>query len=161
MGESALHRPSPVIFTVNTRPHECGVAPIPASSGKTTRHRLNRGGDRRGNAALHRIALVRMSHDTTTQNYVARRTSEGKSKKEILRCLKRAIAREACRALTGSQTPATTSEDLRALRQSRHLTLTDAAKALNTWPARISDIERHTRPLPELTTRYKQWLTAA
>jgi transposase len=74
--------------------HLCGVAPLPASSGKTQRHRLNRGGDRRANNALWRIALVRMSHDQRTRDYVARRTAEGLSKPEIMRCLKRYVARE-------------------------------------------------------------------
>jgi transposase len=74
--------------------HLCGVAPIPASSGKTTRYRLNRGGDRQANHALHRIAMVRMRHDARTQAYVARRREEGRSTREILRILKRYIARE-------------------------------------------------------------------
>ncbi|MGW4825865.1 transposase, partial [Streptomyces sp. NPDC004227] len=74
--------------------HLCAAAPIRASSGRTNRHRLNRGGDRRANHALHMIALVRMRYDTRTQHYVARRTAEGLSKKDILRCLKRFIARE-------------------------------------------------------------------
>jgi transposase len=64
-----------------------GTAPIPASSGKTNRHRLSRGGDRAANAAIHHIALVRMSTDQRTKNYVIKRTAEGKSKREILRCL--------------------------------------------------------------------------
>jgi transposase len=68
--------------------HLCGVAPIPASSGKTVRHRLNRHGDRDANRALYVIALCRMSHDERTRTYVARRTKEGKTKKEIIRCLK-------------------------------------------------------------------------
>lgn len=72
----------------------CGVAPIPASSGKTNRHRLNRGGDRQANAALYRVVLSRMRWDPRTREYVARRTTEGLSKKEIIRCLKRLIARE-------------------------------------------------------------------
>ena len=72
----------------------CGVAPIPASSGKTHRHRLNRGGDRQANAALYRVVLSRMRWDPRTRAYVARRTTEGLSKKEIIRCLKRFIARE-------------------------------------------------------------------
>ena len=63
-------------------------------SGRTNRHRLNRGGDRQANNALHMIALVRMRHDPRTQAYVIRRTKEGMSKKDILRCLKRFIARE-------------------------------------------------------------------
>jgi Transposase IS116/IS110/IS902 family len=69
------------------------VAPVPASSGKTKRYRLSRGGDRQANHALHRIALVRMSHDPATIDYVHRQTEAGHSKKEILRKLKRAISR--------------------------------------------------------------------
>jgi transposase len=72
-----------------------GAAPIPAGSGKTDgHHRLHRGGDRQGNAALWRIVLVRMSNDPRTRAYVERRTKEGLSKKEIMRCLKRYVARE-------------------------------------------------------------------
>jgi transposase len=74
--------------------HLCGVAPIQASSGKVTRHRLNRGGDRNANQALWRIALTRMRSDPRTRAYVERRTTEGKSKREIMRVLKRYIARE-------------------------------------------------------------------
>ena len=73
--------------------HLCGVAPIPASSGKVVRHRLNRRGNRDANRALYVVAFTRMSNDERTRNYVARRTREGKSKKEIIRCLKRYIAR--------------------------------------------------------------------
>lgn len=79
--------------------HLCGVAPIPASSGKTVRHRLNRGGDRQANRALWRIAMVRMSHDEGTRAYVARRLEEGKTKREIIRILKRYIAREVYKTL--------------------------------------------------------------
>ena len=74
--------------------HLCGVAPIPASSGKTLRHRLNRGGDRQANKALHLLAVRRMGWDPATRAYVARRTADGLSKPEILRCLKRYLARE-------------------------------------------------------------------
>jgi len=74
--------------------HLCGVAPIPASSGKTNRHRLNRGGDRDANRVLHLLAVGRMGWDPATRAYVKRRTTEGLSKKEILRCLKRYLARE-------------------------------------------------------------------
>jgi len=78
-----------------------GVSPVQASSGKTTRHRLNRGGDRHANAALHRIVLVRLRwRHPPTIDYVARRTAEGRSKREIIRCLKRYVAREVYRALT-------------------------------------------------------------
>ena len=72
----------------------CGACPIPASSGKTSRHCLNRGGHRQANAALHRILIVRMRFHEPTTAYVARRTAEGKTKKEILRCLKRLLIRE-------------------------------------------------------------------
>ncbi len=72
----------------------CGACPIPASSGKTTRYRLNRGGHRHANAALHRIIIVRMKYHEPTRAYVARRTTEGKTKPEIMRCLKRYVARE-------------------------------------------------------------------
>lgn len=73
----------------------CGASPIPATSGKTqNHHRLNRSGDRRANSALWRITMSRMHHDQRTRAYVARRTSEGLSKREIMRCLKTYIARE-------------------------------------------------------------------
>jgi transposase len=72
----------------------CGVSPVPASSGKVTRHRLNRGGDRAANSALHIIAIGRLRTDARTKAYVAKRMAEGHSKLEALRCLKRYIARE-------------------------------------------------------------------
>ena len=72
----------------------CGAAPVPVSSGRTDRHRLHRGGDRGANSALWRIALVRMHCHQPTKDYVARRTAGGKTKTEIMRCLKRYIARE-------------------------------------------------------------------
>ena len=72
----------------------CGVNPIPASSGRTNRHRLNRGGDRQANAALYRIVVVRLSHDPRTQAYMRRRIAEGMTKRDVIRCLKRYVARE-------------------------------------------------------------------
>jgi transposase len=72
----------------------CGVSPIPASSGRTDRHRLNRGGDRAANSALYTVALSRMRHHEPTRRYVERRTAQGLSKREITRCLKRYLARE-------------------------------------------------------------------
>ena len=74
--------------------HLCGTAPLDASSGKQERHRLNRGGDRQANAALWRIVITRMSHDPDTRAYMQRRTAEGLTKKEAMRCLKRYVARE-------------------------------------------------------------------
>lgn len=76
-----------------------GVAPIPASSGQVTRYRLNRGGDRKLNRALHTIAIHRLRHHPDTQRYAARRSAEGKSDREIRRCLKRYIARRLFRLL--------------------------------------------------------------
>jgi transposase len=76
--------------------HLCGTAPIPASSGKTVRHRLNPGGDRQANHALWRIVFTRLGSHPATRAYAERRTAEGKSKAEIIRCLKRYVAREAC-----------------------------------------------------------------
>ena len=76
-----------------------GVAPIPASSGQTIRHRLSRGGDRKLNAALHVIVVSRCRYDQTTRDYVVRRTSEGKTLREIRRCLKRYLARQLFRFL--------------------------------------------------------------
>jgi transposase len=77
----------------------CGVSPIEASSGKMVRHRLNRGGNRDANRALHMICMVRMGMDRRTREYVAKRTQEGKSKREIIRCLKRYVSREVYRVL--------------------------------------------------------------
>jgi transposase len=74
--------------------HLCAVAPIPASSGKAVRRRLNPAGDRQANHALWRIVITRMSSHPPTRAYVERRTAEGLSKKEIMRCLKRYVARE-------------------------------------------------------------------
>ena len=84
----------------------CGSSPVTASSGRTNRHRLNRGGDRQANAALWRIVVVRMGSHQPTKDYVARRTGEGLSKPEIMRCLKRYVARELyplIRAITAVQ----------------------------------------------------------
>jgi transposase len=83
--------------------HLCGVAPIPASSGKTNRHRLNPGGDRQANHALWRIVLTRMKSDPATRLYVERRTKQGKSKLDIMRCLKRYVAREVYPHLSASR----------------------------------------------------------
>jgi transposase len=79
--------------------HLCGVAPLQASSGKTTRHRLNRGGNRQANHALWRIVFTRMGSEPRTRAYVARRIEEGRSKPEIMRVLKRYVAREVYRHL--------------------------------------------------------------
>lgn len=72
----------------------CGTSPIEASSGKTQRRRLNRGGDRQANCALHTIVLSRLRWDARSRAYVTRRMAEGKTRREALRCLKRYVARE-------------------------------------------------------------------
>ncbi len=84
----------------------CGAAPVPASSGRTTRHRLSRGGDRQANRALYIITLSRMATCPRTRAYVTRRTTEGLSRKEIIRCLKRYLAREIFKSLTSQDTTA-------------------------------------------------------
>ncbi len=99
-----------LLITAGDNPHRlrseaafarlCGVAPIPASSGNTTRNRLHRGGDRQANAALHRAVIVRLRCDPETQTYTQRRLAQGKTKREIIRCLKRYLARRIHHELT-------------------------------------------------------------
>ncbi len=88
--------------------HLCGVAPIPASSGKTHRHRLHRGGDRSGNRALHIAVVVRLRYHQRSRDYAARRTTEGLSMPEIIRCQKRYLAREVFTALRADYAAITT-----------------------------------------------------
>jgi transposase len=88
--------------------HLCGVAPIPASSGKTNRHRLHRGGDRSANHALHIAVIVRLRYCPRTKAYAARRTADGLSMAEIIRCLKRYLAREVFIALRADYAAITT-----------------------------------------------------
>lgn len=100
-----IHTTAQLLLTMGDNPERitseprfaklCGVAPLDASSGKQQRHRLNRGADRAANSALYIAALTRMRHDQATRAYVERRTAEGKTKPEIIRCLKRYAAREA------------------------------------------------------------------
>ncbi|ANW65327.1 transposase [Mycobacterium sp. djl-10] len=134
-----------------------GAAPIPASSGKTTRHRLSRGGDRAANNALHRIALVRWSHDRRTRDYVQRQLAAGRSKKDVLRLLKRAIAREMFKHLT-HPCPIDDYSDLRPARQARNITLTAAANHFNVWPTAISRLERGLTRDDTLAANYRTWL---
>jgi transposase len=138
----------------------CAAAPIPASSGKTTRHRLNRGGDRAANEALWRIALVRMSHHQPTIDYVTRRTEDGKSKREIMRCLKRYIAREAFNLITNP--PDDLPPDgptLRHLRKDRGMPLHEVADAVNGHATRISELERQLKFDTDLARRVHAYIT--
>jgi len=79
--------------------HLCGVAPLPASSGRTLRHRLNHGGKQQANRALHMIAIVRLRYCPRTRVYRDRRIQEGETKTEVIRCLKRYLVRELFRSL--------------------------------------------------------------
>ena len=138
----------------------CGTAPVPASSGKTNRHRLSRGGDRAANSALHTIALNRMSSDPRTRDYVARQRAIKRGSPEILRMLKRAIAREIFKSLTqGLAAPELA--DLRPARRAKNITIAAAARALGTYPSRISRTEHGTYPDYDLADRYREWLKAA
>ena len=135
----------------------CGSSPVQASSGQTIRHRLNRGGNRKANQALWRIATTRMQNDARTQAYVTKRETEGKNRKEIIRCLKRHIAREIYRLLTNPP-PTPNCARLRTRRQDARITVTQAAQAIGTRPARISELELGRNHNHQLATRYQTWL---
>lgn len=139
----------------------CGACPIPASSGKTTRHRLNRGGDRRANNALFHIVLVRMRHHQPTRDYVARRTAEGKSKREIVRCLKRFVAREIYNAIINPPSDLPTGAELEQLRTARGLSLTAVANQFATTPTSICRLERGHTHDTHLAYRIRDWLTTS
>ena len=140
----------------------CGASPIEAASGRTVRHRLNRGGDRQANNALWRIATVRLRSDERTQAYAARRRAEAKTNREILRCLKRHIpeslhAREVHRLLTDPpEVPH--GADLRRRRTQHGLTLDAAAQALDAATSQISALERGLHHNRRLAERYQQHL---
>jgi len=136
----------------------CGVSPIPASSGKTRRHRLNRGGNRAANHALWRIALVRRTSHPPTKAYHARRTAEGLSDREIMRCLKRYIVREIYRALTATSTLAPRGSELRQRRHDLELPLRIVAEATGTHISTLSRLERGLLHDPQLATRVHAWL---
>ncbi len=136
----------------------CGVSPVQASSGRIVRHRLNRGGNRQANQALWRIATTRMRWHQPTIEYAEKRRTEGKTRKEIIRCLKRHIAREIYHLLTNPH-PTLHGNDLRCLRKNAGTTLNHAAETLRTYPTRISQLERGQHHDHHLATRYHQWLT--
>ena len=111
---------------------QSGTAPIPCSSGQRTQHRLNRGGDRQLNHALHIIALARAQHDPATKEYLARKQAEGQTTKGALRCLKRSLARRFYRLLTEppltpTDDPVTTEEIPRRDRRNLDTTIDGAA----------------------------------
>jgi transposase len=159
-----------LMITAGANPHRlhseaafaalCGVAPVPASSGKTNRHRLCRGGDRAANNALFRIALVRMSHHQPTNSYVQRQLALGHTRMEIVRKLKRAIAREIFKLLT-RQIAVPEYTDLRPARQAKNITVTAAANHFGVWPTVISRIERGLQRDDTLAENYRNWLKVA
>ncbi len=136
----------------------CGVSPVEASSGRVTRHRLNQGGNRQGNHALWRIAMVRLTCDPDTKAYATRRRAEGKTTREIIRCLKRYIAREIYRVLTDPPAVPDIS-DLRAARHAANITLATVAAHFELWPTEISRLERGLTRNDKLTTDYRHWLS--
>ena len=164
------HTAAQLLVTAGSNPHRlrteasfaalCGAAPVPASSGKITRHRLSRGGDRAANNALYRIALVRMSAHTQTRDYVQRQDTNGRTKKEILGLLKRAIAREVFRLLTRPD-PIDDYSDLRPARQAKNLSLATVAQHFGVPIITVSRLERGHQRNDTLANNYRQWLTAA
>lgn len=124
----------------------CGTSPIEASSGKVIRHRLNRGGNRSANRALHMIVVSRMSFDERTVAYIERRTSEGKTKRETMRCLKRYVAREVYSILldpTATKYPK--GNELTIKRSVLGMSQKTIAEKLGVPNTRISEIEREKR----------------
>lgn len=140
----------------------CGACPIPASSGKTVRHRLNRGGDRQANSALHEIARQRVMRDPETAEYAERARGRGKSDREVMRCLKRYVAREAYRALMRPheiRKPEDASE-LVAARRAAKVSQVRAASILGTSEKYISMLERGQRELKPIRRVYEAWVEA-
>ena len=140
----------------------CGACPIPASSGKTVRHRLNRGGDRQANSALHEIARQRVMRDPETAEYAERARGRGKSDREVMRCLKRYVAREAYRALMRPheiRRPEDASE-LVAARRAAKVSQVRAASILGTSEEYISILERGQRELKPIRRAYEAWVEA-
>lgn len=138
----------------------CGVSPVEASSGKTIRHRLNRSGNRQANHALWRIVMVRIAAgDPATKTYVERRSAEGKSQREIVRCLKRYIAREVYSCLVNPQ-PVPAGIDLRVRRVAAGLSLAVVADKFDTTANHISRLERAIEHDADLARRYNEWLDA-
>lgn len=170
----AAHGVGPVVAatllaTVGDNPHRiatraqfaalCGVAPIPASSGRTHRHRLSRGGNRQANHALHRIVLIRMrTREPRTMAYFTRRRAEGLADRDIIRCLKRHVANEVFALLTHPPADPLPGPLLRRQRQALGIRLTDAARTLEVPYQRLRRLEIGYRTDPELVHRCQHWL---
>lgn len=130
-----------------------GVAPIPASSGQRTRHRLSRGGNRQANAALHRIMLLRIRHqEPRTTAYVQRRRAEGLTNRDIARCLKRHIANEIYKALL-NPTADQPGHHLRSIRQQAGVPVSALARTLGVQHQRLRRLETGIRADAELEQR--------
>ena len=134
-----------------------GTSPIEASSGRIQRHRLNRGGDREANQAIYHIVKVRMRFDPATKAYVERRTIEGKRKPEIIRSLKRYVARELHHLIVNPPVVAH-GADLRTQRKALKITGDQAARDLGVDPTKLSRIERELAFDNNFANRYQQWL---
>lgn len=135
----------------------CGTSPVEASSGKIVRHRLNRGGNRDANNAIWRIVMVRLAHHPETRAYRDRRRANGKSNREITRCLKRYVAREVFLLLT-KPLDIPHGNDLRTTRTNAGLTLAAVAAQINAPANRLSDLERGVIHNNDLATTYHAWL---
>lgn len=142
-----------------------GTSPVQASSGETDRHRLNRGGNRDANAALHQIVLARVQRDPETRARIEKRCGRGtgakrKSKKEATRCLQRYVVREVYHALRHPFESPSGSEgaELRAARRKARLTQADAAAALDCSVSAISKFETGKRRFREIGKRYREWV---
>lgn len=143
----------------------CGASPVEASSGKVKRYRLNRGGDRQANRALHTIARQRMRRDERTRLYVSKRTGDGKTRREIERILVRYIAREVYRALmhpmdAGRRSYEEAADSAKSQRLRIGATQAQAASALGVASARVSELERCVLVDESLLRRYRDWLDA-
>ena len=136
----------------------CGASPVEASSGHTIRHCLNRGGNRQANNAGWRIAMTRLRVDERTIAYAQRRRSQPKTRRQILRCLKRYITRQIYQLLTNPP-PIPHRADLRRQRTRHRLTLDAIAQALHTHTTRVSELQRGLHHNRDRAERYQQHLT--
>ncbi len=128
-----------------------GVAPMRASSGQRTRHRLSRGGNRHANSAIHRIALLRLRHrEPRTMVYFERRRAEGLTDRDIMRCLKRHLANEVYAALINPAAPPHAGPELRARRHLQGISMRDLATSLDTPYRRLQRLETGARIDPAL-----------
>ena len=138
-----------------------GTSPIPASSGRQgSRHRLNRGGDRQANRAIHDIVRARMSSDERTKAYIAAKRAEGKTVREAVRCLCRFVAREVYRLLTGPQEPLPDGAALAARRRAAGLRQADVSAALGLVGNKVSRLERGITVDGPALREYDRYLSA-